>query len=120
MRHASSLACSDLRPGWSFREAREIVNPPLTIEDALLVLADPTHSAWSQAFRFLCDHPETAAVMLDTFRDTLAELGIAPSGTDPETGEPAYALGDVARAMGIPEADLDAAVSDYEKQSEQP
>lgn len=121
MRRDSSLACSDAGPGGSFGQAREIVNPPHTIEEALLVLADPTHAGWSQAFRFLCDHPDTAAVMLDTFRDTLAELGVEPSGTDPQTGEPAYNLGDVARAMGIPEGDLDAAVGECENQSyEQP
>ncbi|MCU0833359.1 MAG: hypothetical protein MUC77_02810 [Chromatiaceae bacterium] len=90
------------------------MSQPLTIEHALLVLADPTDAAWSQAFRFLCDHPETAGIMLDTFRDTLMELGIEPSATDPKTGEPTYALGDVARAMGIPEADLGAAVSEYD------
>jgi hypothetical protein len=89
------------------------MSQPLSIEDALLVLADPTHASWSQAFRFLCDHPETATIMLDTFRDTLAEMGIEPSGTDPSTGEPSYALNDVARAMGIAESDLEAAVNDY-------
>jgi hypothetical protein len=88
------------------------MSPPLTIEDALLALADPTDPSWSLVFRFLCDHPDTAAIMLDTFRDTLAERGADPSGSDPQTGEPAYALGDVAPALGIAQANLDSAMDD--------
>ena len=49
--------------------------------------------------------------MIETFRETLEELGIPPTGTDPATGEPAYALADIARAMGVPERDLGQAVA---------
>ena len=45
--------------------------------------------------------------MLETFAETLAELGVAPSGVDPASGEPAYSLDDVARALGVPGAELD-------------
>jgi hypothetical protein len=49
--------------------------------------------------------------MIETFRETLEELGIPPTGTDPVTGEPAYALADIARAMGVSERDLGQAVA---------
>jgi hypothetical protein len=50
--------------------------------------------------------------MIETFRETLEQMGVAPSGTDPVTGEPAYGLREIAQAMGVPEADLDAAVGE--------
>jgi hypothetical protein len=45
--------------------------------------------------------------MLETFAETLAEMGVVPSGVDAATGEPAYSLDDVARALGVPGAELD-------------
>lgn len=48
--------------------------------------------------------------MIETFRETLEQMGIPPTGTDPITGEPSYGLRDIARALGMPEADLDSAV----------
>ena len=72
-----------------------------------MALADPSKPAWADAFRFLCGHPDTERPMLDSFRETLEQMGVEPSGTDPETGEPGYRLEDVARAMGVPEAELE-------------
>jgi hypothetical protein len=83
-----------------------------SIQAAFLALADPSRPDWADAFRFLASHPQTAQLMLDTFQETLEQMGVAPSGTDPVTGAPAYSLADVARAMGIPQADLDAAVGE--------
>jgi hypothetical protein len=81
-----------------------------SIEAAFTALSDPSRPDWGDAFRFLAAHPETAQLMLETFQETLEQMGVEPSGTDPVTGAPAYNLADVARAMGIPQADLDAAV----------
>lgn len=81
-----------------------------SIEAAFQTLAEPSNPAWAAAFAFLSAHPETAALMIETFRETLEHMGVAPSGTDPATGEPAYGLWEIAQAMGVPEADLDAAV----------
>lgn len=75
-----------------------------------MALSDPSSLAWGDAFRFLSSHPETARVMLETFQETLEQMGVSPSGTDPDTGAPAYSLNDVARAMGVPAADMDEAV----------
>ena len=76
-------------------------------EQALQALSDPSSANWLAAFAYLSQHPETAELMLETFRETLEQMGIAPSGVDEQSGEPAYSLRDVARAMGIPESDLD-------------
>ena len=81
-----------------------------SIEEALAALANPGTPAWAEAFGFLARHPDSAALMLRTLRETLEQMGVEPSGTDPVTGEPGYSLADVARAMGIPEADLDRAI----------
>jgi|APFre7841882724_1041349.scaffolds.fasta_scaffold321296_1 hypothetical protein len=83
-----------------------------SIEAAFQTLADPSNPAWAAAFAFLSAHPETASLMIETFRETLEQMGVAPSGTDPVTGEPAYGLREIAQAMGVPEADLDAAVGE--------
>lgn len=77
-----------------------------SIEDALLVLANPQDPAWGEAFQLLASHPDTAELMLETFRETLRQLGVEPSGRDPQTGEPIYALDDVARALGLAAQDL--------------
>lgn len=67
---------------------------------------------WGEAFRFLASQPETASLMLGTFRETLEQMGVEPSGADPVTGEPRYSLSDVARAAGVPESQLDVAITD--------
>lgn len=85
-----------------------------SIQEAFETLADPSNPRWATAFAFLTSHPETAALMTETFRETLGQMGIAPSGTDPLTGEPVYGVRDVALAMGVPEADLDAALSEVD------
>jgi len=94
-----------------------VTDPFRTVEDAFRALADPSSPVWADAFGFLSEHPETAQFMLDTFRETLQQMGVEPSGTDPVTGEPGYGLADVARAMGVPEAELDAAVKESERRS---
>jgi len=87
-----------------------------TIDEAFLALADPTSPAWGNAFRMLASNPATAGLMPDTFRETLEQMGVAPSGADPETGEPAFSLNDVARVMGVPEASLEIAVQESQVQ----
>ena len=86
-----------------------------SIEEALMALATPGTADWGAAFGYLSRHPETAEMMLATFRETLEQMGVAPTGSDPETGERVYSLEDVARAMGVPEQDLDVAVEDARK-----
>lgn len=84
--------------------------PPMTdpesIQSAFLTLSDPSSPGWGDAFRFLAAQPETAEMMLETFRETLEAMGVEPAGRDAVSGEPAYSLSDVARAMGISENDL--------------
>ena len=82
-----------------------------SIEEAFATLANPASPEWAEAFGFLAGHPDSAALMLETFRETLEQMGVEPSGTDAVTGEPKYSLADVARAMGIPEVDLDRVVN---------
>ncbi len=77
-----------------------------SIEAAFEVLSDPSNEQWVQAFAFLFTNPKTSEMMLETFRDTLKDMGAEPGSIDPATGEPVYTLADVARAMGIPESDL--------------
>ena len=89
-----------------------------SIEEAFLALADPSRPDWADAFCFLSNHPETTELMLESFQETLTQMGVAPSGTDPVTGMPAYSLADVAHAMGISQADLDAAVRQAEEGGE--
>jgi hypothetical protein len=79
-------------------------------EEALAALSNPQDPAWGAAFAYLAGHPDTAALMIETFRDTLEQLGVEPSGNDPATGVPAFSLADVARAMGIPPEQLEQAV----------
>jgi hypothetical protein len=87
------------------------MNSPFdSVAAAFLVLADPSRPDWGDAFRFLSSQPVTAQLMLETFQETLEQMGVTPSGNDPRTGAPAYSLADVARAMGMPQEDLDAAV----------
>ncbi len=81
-----------------------------SMEAAFEVLSDPSNAQWAQAFAYLFTHPETSEMMLETFRDTLKDMGAEPGSIDPSTGEPVYSLADVAKAMGIPETDLDQAV----------
>ena len=46
-------------------------------------------------------------MMIETFTETLEQVGLEPTGTDFATARPACALADVERAMGVPQADLD-------------
>jgi hypothetical protein len=82
-------------------------SPFETLEQAIAALADPSDPNWGSAFGLLAGHPGTVQFMLETFAETLAEMGVIPSGVDPATGEPAYNLEDVARALGVPETELD-------------
>jgi len=82
-------------------------HPFETLEQAIAALADPKDPNWGGAFGLLAGHPGTAQFMLETFAETLAEMGVMPSGVDPATGEPAYSLDDVARALGVPGTELD-------------
>lgn len=91
-----------------------MTDPFKTVEDAVAVPGDPSNALWADAFRFLCDHPETAREMLETFQETLAQMGVEPCGVDPATGEPGFRLEDVAPAMGVPTADLDRATGESE------
>ena len=76
-------------------------------EEAFAALANPGSPEWAHAFTFLFEHPDTYEVMLETFQDTLADMGAEPSGVDPDSGEPVYTLSDVSKALGIAETDLD-------------
>ena len=71
-------------------------------DEAIAVISNPGDPHWGAAFSFLTGRPETAPIILEVFGETLAQLGVEPSGTDPETGLPTYRLDDVARAMGLP------------------
>lgn len=82
----------------------------VTVEDAFTALSNPQDPDWMAAFSFLASHPDTEKMMLETFQDTLKEMGVEPGGLDPQTGEPVYTLTDVARALGIPETELDTAL----------
>jgi hypothetical protein len=86
--------------------------PIQSIEEAVAALADPSNPGWSEAFGFLASHPASAALVLDAFQATLAQMGVEPSGADPASGEPRYSPSDVARAMGVPESELDASIRD--------
>jgi hypothetical protein len=81
-----------------------------SVEEAFITLGNPSDPAWGAAFAYLSAHAETAELMLETFRETLEVMGVEPSGTDPATGEPSYGLRDIARTMGVPESELDAAM----------
>ena len=81
-----------------------------SIEAALMALSNPSDPDWGDAFRWLSSNPETAALMQEVFRETLEQMGIEPSETDPLSGEPSYSLADIARALGASEAELDLAV----------
>jgi len=83
--------------------------PFASVEDALGVLADPSDPRWLAAFAWLSRHPETASMILETFRETLEEMGAQPSGVDPRSGEPVFSVEDVARALGISGSDLERA-----------
>jgi hypothetical protein len=88
-----------------------MAKPFSSIEEAFAALANPGDPRWGAAFAFLSAHPDTASLMVESFRETLEQVGIAPTGTDPDTGEPSFGLRDIARALGVPEADLDAAAT---------
>ena len=81
-------------------------------EEAFAALANPGSPEWAQAFTFLFTHPDTSGVMLETFRETLKEMGAESSGIDPHSGEPVYTLSDVSKALGIAETDLGGAMDD--------
>lgn len=78
-----------------------------SVEAAFMTLADPRSPDWTDAFSFLSRHPRTTQMMIDNFRESLEQMGIEPTETDPVTGEPTFGLGDVARAMGVSEEDLE-------------
>jgi len=82
-------------------------SPFADLDQAIAALADPSDPNWGAAFGLLAGHPGTAQFMLETFAETLAEMGVVPSGIDPVTDEPAYNLEDVARALGVPGCELD-------------
>ncbi|MCG6862273.1 MAG: hypothetical protein LJE70_13510 [Chromatiaceae bacterium] len=82
------------------------------VEDALATLADPSNPRWADAFEFLSGHPDTARLMLETFQETLEQMGVEPTGVDPVTGDPAYRLKDVARVIGVAVSDLEDAMED--------
>lgn len=90
-----------------------------SIDAAFEALSDPSSERWAQAFAFLFSNPDTSGLMMETFRDTLKDMGAEASGTDPETGEPMYTLKDVAKAMGIPESDLDRAIGEARPDGEE-
>lgn len=52
-----------------------------------------------------------ARVMIETYRETLEQMGVSPTGTDPVAGEPSFGQQGIARALGVPRSDLDSAVS---------
>ena len=81
-------------------------------ESALMALSDPASPDWLSAFAYLSQHPQTSQLMMEIFRETLEQMGIEPSGTDPVSGEPSFTLRDVARAMGLPETELDLAIEE--------
>jgi hypothetical protein len=83
-----------------------------SIEAAFEALSNPGSSDWARAFAFLFTNPETSDVMLETFRETLQDMGVEPSGNDSDTGEPIYTLSDVSKALGIAESDLEQGVDD--------
>jgi hypothetical protein len=83
-----------------------------SLEAAFMVLSDPSDPDWGEALHLLIQHPETSEMMIETFRETLEQMGVEPSSVDPVTGDPTYSLKDVARAMGIPDAELDVAVEE--------
>lgn len=89
-----------------------MAKPFSSIDEAFATLANPGDPRWGAAFAFLSSHPQTAFLMIETFRETLEQLGVAPSGTDPLTGEPSFGLRDIARALGVPESELDAAIAE--------
>lgn len=82
-----------------------------SVEEAFQTLSDPSNPTWGAAFAYLSSHPETASLMIETFRETLEQMGVAPTGTDPASGEPSFSLRDIARALGVSETDLDDAVA---------
>ena len=84
-----------------------MTSPIETPDQALAALANPGDPNWGAAFALLAGQPETAAVMLDVFAETMELMGVTPSGIDPASGEPTYSLEDVARALGVPAAELD-------------
>ena len=90
-----------------------------SIEEAFMALASPGSPDWADAFAFLSRHPRTTQVMLETFRETLEQLGVEPSDTDPVTGEPAFSLADVARAMGVPAEDLEHSVEQAKEEQDE-
>ena len=82
-----------------------------TIDAAFTTLSNPEDPRWADAFGFLAQQPETAQLVMETFRETLEQMGVEPTGRDPSTGEPSYSLADVARAMGVPADELEDAMS---------
>ena len=84
-----------------------MTSPIDTPDRAFAALANPGDPNWGATFALLANQPETAQLMLDTFAETLEQMGVVPSGVDPASGEPTYSLEDVARTLGVPGAELD-------------
>ncbi len=82
------------------------------IEAAFEVLSNPGSPQWAQAFAFLFTHPDTSEMMLETFQETLRDMGAEATGTDPVSGEPVYTLVDASKALGIAETELGGANDD--------
>ncbi|MGD2082910.1 MAG: hypothetical protein PVF91_08095 [Chromatiales bacterium] len=87
-----------------------------SVEAAFMALADPRSPDWADAFSFLSGHPRTARMMVETFRETLEQMGVEPTDTDPVSGEPSFSLADVARAMGVAEEDLEVSVAQAKRE----
>ncbi len=87
-----------------------------SIETAFEALSNPGSPEWAQAFAYLFTHPDTSEMMLETFQETLMDMGAEPSGTDPDSGEPIFTLADVSKALGIAETDLGGAVDESQAQ----
>ena len=81
------------------------------LDAAFTTLSNPEDPRWADAFSFLAQQPDTAQLVMETFRETLEQMGVEPTGKDPFTGEPSYSLADVARAMGVPADALDDAMA---------
>lgn len=82
-----------------------------SLEDAFAILAEPDHPRWAEAFSYLAMEPDAGQLLIEAFRDSLEEMGVEPSAQDPVTGEPAYALADIAAAVGVSAEDLESAMA---------
>ncbi len=89
-----------------------------SIETAFAILGDPGNPRWAEAFSFLAMEPDTGQLVIEAFRETLEQMGVEPTGTDATSGEPAYALADIAGAMGVSAEDLEAAMTSFRPEAD--